>query len=218
MDLKIKWRKFKDWVRARREAVTPDVMILARPHHWAEARQWFWYIVLGGCLPFWGGTFLLLLFAQSQSLDQLTGRGEFALFAAGVFASAIPLMRKRAPQPAVAHPEGLFTLCIGLLVITALVLSAVTLSESFPVLPKPDRRTMIATSILLFVVSIAVGFFVELTNNVRNDPDILNINDDDEKDFRRRFIEKLTDSRTRRTPTKPAKEQKLDVDQPREGG
>lgn len=137
---------------------------------------------------------MLLLFAQSQSWIQLTGRGELALFSAGIFASAIPLMRKKVRRAAVEHAEGLFTVCITLLLAAALILSAVTLSERFPAMPRPDGLTMVVASVSLFVVSIAIGFFVELTNNVRNDPDLVEFSRKDQEVLRVRFTEKVTDS------------------------
>ncbi len=167
--------------------MTPRAVLLARPHHWSEARQWLWGMLIGGCLPFWGGWFVLRLFARSIGLVELTGRGELVLFSAGIFASAIPIIRRSREEDAVVLPGELVTVCVALLMLAAFVVSAVTVADAFPQMPRPAASLMIALSLGLFLASIAIGFYVELANNVRGDPTLFNVIRNDENDLRERF-------------------------------
>jgi hypothetical protein len=173
------------------DAYQPEIVRLARPHHWAEARQWLVYMLVGGCLPFWGTSFLLLVFAVRPSASELLGRGELAVFSAGLLASAIPILRKKVKRSPVEQPEGLLTTCIVLLLPAALTFAAVTLADNFKSLPTPHPVAILVVSVLLFLTSLVIGFFTELINNVRHDPDIVVLDAGEQEKLRSRFVSAL---------------------------
>lgn len=164
-----------------------EVYRLARPHHWKSARQWLLYLVAGGCLPFWGPPVVLGLFEKVMPWDQVTGRGELALFGAGVIASAIPLMRRRVDGARVEYPEYMFFGSIVLLMVSGLLLATVTISETFPGLDL-SKRMLVAVSVFMFLSSVLIGFAAEIVNSVRTDPDIMNLVSDQEEALRKRFL------------------------------
>ena len=174
-------------------SLVPEAIRVARPHHWADARDWLMFVLIGGCLPFWGVAFLFLLFSQHYSIDHLVGRGELAVFSAGILASAIPIVTRRVRQPTLDHPRWSIAACVALLLLCALTLSAVTLAESFAPALKPNPLVLAVVSLILLTSSLAIGFFAELVSSIRSDPNYQVIGDEGEKALRDRFARALED-------------------------
>lgn len=170
---------------------TPEAVRVARPHHWADAGEWLMFVFIGGCLPFWGVAFLFLLFSQHYSVDQLVGRGELAVFSAGILSSAIPIVTRRVKQPTLDHPRWSIAACMALLLLCALTLSAVTLTERFAPTLKPDPSILAIVSLLLLACSLTIGFFAELISSIRSDPNYQVIGSEREQDLRERFARAL---------------------------
>jgi TRAP-type C4-dicarboxylate transport system permease small subunit len=160
---------FKDAITPR----VPMVFSLAATSHWRDAIRWLLYTFFGGLLPFWGTALLLLFLRRGQPFQDYFQNAELAVFCAGVLSAAIPVMQRRMKEAPVEHPASLnfiALLCIG---VALLLFASVTITRQItagaPAIEILDlnRPAILFVSLVLFGVSILLGFFVELTNNVR---------------------------------------------------
>jgi hypothetical protein len=159
-----------------KDAITPRIPIvftLAATSHWRDAIRWFLYTIFGGLLPFWGTALILLFLQKSQAFAAYFENAELAVFCAGVLSSAFPVMQRRMKDAPVEHPAFLnfiSLMCIG---VALLLFASVTITRQItsgnPAIQilALNRSAILFVSMLLFTVSIMLGFFVELTNNVR---------------------------------------------------
>src|SRR5436309_319883 len=69
-----------------------SILASAKREHWREARHWLYFTLGVGCLPFWGIVFLYWLYAQKLSLSMFVGEAQVAVYAAGLFAPAMPVI------------------------------------------------------------------------------------------------------------------------------
>lgn len=162
---------WKDW-RPR----LPAVLSIAKGAHWRDARTWLYYTLFGGLLPFWGTALILLFIHRSQSIGQYFAKGELAVFCAGLLSSAIPVMRRRVKDAPVEHPEWFHFLALICIAVVLVLFASVTIARQLnlegatePPLLLNDTA-ILAASFLLFGVSVSMGFFVELINNIRMTP------------------------------------------------
>jgi len=151
----------------------PVVFTLASRSHWRDAWGWLGYTLLGGLLPFWGTALILLLIHRGQAFGAYFENGELAVFCAGVLASAIPVMQRRVKDAPVEQPGSLNFLALLFIAVALLLFASVTITRQInangavipPVVLNGDA--VLYVSLALLVLSIALGFLVELTNNVR---------------------------------------------------
>lgn len=158
------------------ETITPRLPVvfsLAKPSHWRDALGWLGYTLFGGLLPFWGTALILWFLHRGQGLGAYVQNGEMAVFCAGVLASAIPLMQRRVKDAPVEHPASLNFLALLLIAVALLLFASVTITRQVTIgsaaapLLLLNGSAVVVVSFLLLILSVALGFFVELTNNVR---------------------------------------------------
>lgn len=166
-----------------RRAIKPTVPVvfkLAKATHWRDAWSWLGYTLLGGLLPFWGTALILLLIRRQQDFPAYVENGELAVFCAGVLAAAIPVMQRRVKDASVEHPSSLTFLAVLCIAVALLLFASVTITRQVnignPGATPPivlNASAVLYVSLLLFALSIVLGFLVELTNNVRMTPEDL---------------------------------------------
>lgn len=168
--------KFTDAIMPR----VPMVFTLAATSHWRDAIRWLLYTFFGGLLPFWGTALLLLFLRRSQPFQDYFQNAELAVFCAGVLSAAIPVMQRRMKEAPVEHPASLNFLAILCIGVALLLFASVTITRQITGTPGIqslvlNRPAILYVSLLLFGASILLGFFVELTNNVRVTPEDLQV-------------------------------------------
>jgi hypothetical protein len=144
----------------------PATLQLSTRSQWLDAGGWIAYTLFGGLLPFWGTALILLFVNKSQPLGRYLENGELAVFCAGLLASTIPVMRRRIKGAQVEHPGWFHFVALVSLAVIFVLFASVTLARQFRA---SDLNTdaVIVTSLILFLVSVVMGFFVELIHNIR---------------------------------------------------
>ncbi len=142
-------------------------LAVARKEHWAEARLWL-YCTLGvGCLPFWGIAFLYWLYAQRVGLDMFVGQAQLAVYAAGLFAPAMPVIIRDIKDSPFKQPKWFLIASVVAVMFAAFTFAAVVTRPGISIV------RLAIPSFGIFLLAIVLGFFVELINNIRSDPDII---------------------------------------------
>jgi NhaP-type Na+/H+ or K+/H+ antiporter len=144
----------------------PLTLQLSTRTQWIDAGSWIAYTLFGGLLPFWGTALILLFVNRSQSLGRYLENGELAVFCAGLLASTIPVMRRRIKGAQVEHPGWFHFVALVALAVIFVLFASVTLARQFRA-SDLNMDAVIVTSLILFVVSVVMGFFVELIQNIR---------------------------------------------------
>ncbi len=148
----------------------------AKKEHWTTAGNWLFYAIALGALPFWGVVFIWWLFAASVPVGLFTDNAQLAVYSAGLLASAIPMMQREVKDSPFKHPRWFLGLSILVLVIGALVFTAVTLTAHAnnlahghaPMFAMAGDR-LLFVSIVLTAASLTLCFFTELIENIRQD-------------------------------------------------
>jgi hypothetical protein len=156
-------------LKKRRWFRLPIVFQLANATHWRDAGNWLLYTLFGGLIPFWGTALILLFVQRSQPFTAYFAGGELAVFCAGLLSSAIPVMRRRIKDAPVEHPDLFHFVSLLCLAVILMLFASVTLARQFS-LPALNQAVIVTTSFVLFAVSVLMGFFVEVINNVRMTP------------------------------------------------
>jgi hypothetical protein len=159
------WKRF----RLRR----PLVLRLAKINHYGDAITWLLYTLFGGLLPFWGTALILLYIQRPQPFASYFSNGELAVFCAGLLTALIPVMRRRVKDAPIEHPESFLLLALISIAVILVLFASVTITrqlKGLDVASSPlvlNERAVLVTSFGLFAISILMGFFVELINNIR---------------------------------------------------
>ena len=140
-----------------------------------ESASWLSYTLFGGLLPFWGTALILLFVNREQPFNAYFANGELAVFCAGLIASAIPVMRRHVKDARLEHPGWFHFVSLLSLAVILILFASVTLTRQLDPItptgssnqPRLNDGVIIVASFILFFVSVTIGFFVELINNVR---------------------------------------------------
>jgi hypothetical protein len=155
-----------------------SVFTAATKEHWLQARHWLYYTVGVGCIPFWGIVWLYWLIAKQLQLSMFVGEAQLAVYAAGLLAPAMPVIIRDIKDSPFKQPAWFLVVAVVSVAAIAFTFAAAVTNEDVSV-----TRLAIA-SFLFFFLSIVMGFFVELINNVRSDPDVIAV--------QRKQLEKLS--------------------------
>jgi len=127
---------------------------------------WLLWSGLIAPIPIWIQFFVLKNFSQGLTLSEFADKGEFAIYSASIFASALYLLCK-SDRASVIKGRGVFwPACIIGLVLAVLFYGFVTVSI-FGEIPTNLAFFRMVTSIL-FVAAIIFGFFITGFDAVRS--------------------------------------------------
>jgi hypothetical protein len=176
------------WQRFR--PTTPSYLLAATSEHYRDANKWLWYALFGGTLPFWGPWILFLFFDQSLKIELLFAKGELGMLSAGLLASALPVMQRKVKDSPMDHPDWFFRAAIAAFAVIVIMLAAITLVREFK-LPGFRDYAVMWVSFAVFLVSISIGYAVELINNIRLFPNIRAVQELQMEDLESKFSQRL---------------------------
>ena len=129
--------------------------------HWREASMWLLYNLIGSLTPVWVGFLLLKIYSQQPSLSTFTEHGEFALYAAAMFAPALHTITRDLPVPGFAGRQILLLLCvIGMLISTVFYAPVATVLLATNNEFKIDQQFVRSGTLILFSFAVAIAFVV----------------------------------------------------------
>ena len=144
-----------------------------------ETFKWLLWSGLIAPIPIWIQFFVLKSLSQGLSLSEFADKGEFAIYSASIFASALYLLSKN-ERASVIKGRGVFwPACIIGLLLAVLFYGIVTVSI-FGQIPANLAFFRMVTSIL-FVAAIIFGFLITGFDAVRSPRDPMSPAKDEEK-------------------------------------
>jgi len=172
-----------------------ELLAASRPQHWADARQWLFFTLAIGCLPFWGVALILWLFSQSVDPRIFVQHAELVVYSAGLLAPAIPLIQREIKDSPHKHPRWFLGVAVFMLAAAAVVLASVSLADKFKFSLPVNADRLLWLSAVIFVASLTMGFLVEVIHNIRLDPDVRAMKDKQLDDLSAKVGKKLGEQR-----------------------
>ena len=161
--------------------------------HWKDALIWLGFTCVGTLLPFFGGWLLLFYLRKNPSWEVLANNSEFALYSAGMLASAFYVLGRDfvgKDSRTVGFPGRWLFLLLGLagVVVATLFYAAVTLAVVLPIAPEGrDEAFQRNITVSLFFASALIAYLVNVLENQRLDPAFHQLVNQSQSDFEKRF-------------------------------
>lgn len=140
----------------------PHPLANARSEHVREGQYWLGFTLFGGLLPVYGGALFLWIFSSKWTPTQFVDHGEFAIYTAGLLASALFIVVREYQGP---FPEragwGLFTGV--LLVLSVLVFAAAAAADADPkVADHLNKVPLRVVSLAFYVMSVVATYILTI--------------------------------------------------------
>ena len=129
-----------------------------RSENWSDGGNWLLFTLIGGLLPVWGGAIILVLFGNEVSFASFTDHGEFAIYSAGLLASAL-LVVMREYRARFRERAILGLLSLVLIIIATLIFTAASAGENETTL-NVNRTIMRNASVTLYCITVILTFFL----------------------------------------------------------
>jgi hypothetical protein len=162
--------------------------------HWWDTILWFLFTVLVSLLPVWGSCIIFGLFSLPIKFETFISGGEFAIYSAALLAPVLYTILKELGAP--FRPRTI----VGLLAIVFLMVSAIlfagvtagtrTSEGSSPI--KINIAFLATVSVILFILSAILTFFVKLIDTIAAAPDIYDMRTKETETLSKRFDETET--------------------------
>ena len=185
-------------------------------HHWRSTLMWVAYNILGSLMPIWGTYFLLHLYHQSFILNDFAKHGEFALYTAAFLAPALQQVVQSIRHQRYVLGTGAVLISVTGLVVSAIIYSGLTTGSTLMLRPANSSNLLaptslnesflLASTLVLFALSLMFAFAVMLIEKVVFEPSLANMESASEKKLQHEFAAALPESATgliERTPATP---------------
>lgn len=156
--------------------------------HWSDSGYWLLYAAVGSLFPILVGVLLQRFIVRHIEWNDFTRHGEFALYSAGLLASAFRLVLRDPGEAPFVHRQLFGLMATAGLFIAAVLYSGVTavidLSKT-PILP--DMEFLRDTTLVLFGLSVTFAFLVTLLDNQRLQPPVEALAMQKQKELEKQF-------------------------------
>jgi len=151
----------------------PNPLAGVKSEHVLEGRYWLSYTQFGGLLPLYAGAALLWMFGSALSFGRFVDHGEFAIYSAGLLASALFVVGHEYRTP---FPQRTFwQLVTAILLVFSVIVFAVASSADASSSDKADSFNHVAlrvVSLILYAFSVATAFVLTVFKESMTVPDI----------------------------------------------
>jgi hypothetical protein len=154
-------------------------------HYWVDAGTWTFWNVFWGLFPLWMGFFIFRIFQKKPRLIDFSDNGEFLIYGATMLAVAIYIVLKDYKTSTFPFRRLIAMGCVVIFVFIAVLFTGITAANTDRLRYFDVSREFIRTmSYWVYLISIALAFFLTGLDNRRTRVDIL-----EERDSQLKILE-----------------------------